>query len=151
MVTSKRSGPVKGQASPVIQPISKIDAIPVVVPRNAPGAEPVIVRPVEMSSARPLLPLIPTQTSDSGRGNNSKNISDGEQSAEFGSLSRKTPLHRGRMHPSANLLCPEASNEGVLIVGENAPAKWIGPGKFRRTDSFGAQQGILLLLWTLLV
>jgi hypothetical protein len=145
MLASKRTVAVKGQASPVIQPIIKTDVAPVVVPRNAPGAEPVIVRPVEMGSTRPLLPLISTQASDSGRGNNSKNNTDGDQIAEFGSFGRKTPAHRGRMHPGTNQQCSETSNEGGQMVGENEPAKWIGPGKVRRADSFGAQQGMLLL------
>ena len=142
---SKRSGAVKGQASPVVPPMSKIGSAPVIVPRNTPGAEPVVVRPVEITSTGPLLHLISAQINDSGRGNNSKNIGDGNQSAEIGSLGRKSPTHRGRMHPGANLLCSETPNDGVSVVGENEAGKWIGPGKFRRTDSFGSQRGILLL------
>ena len=115
-LASKRSGAVKGQASPVVQPMNKIDAAPVIVPRNTPGAEPVVVRPVEISSTAPLLHLISAQINDSGRGNNSKNIGDGNQSAEIGSLGRKSPTHRGSIQVLIYYVLKHQTMECLLLV-----------------------------------
>ncbi|MCO5593434.1 hypothetical protein L7F22_047448 [Adiantum nelumboides] len=147
MLASRRVGAGKVQSNSMVQPNSKLDTAPVIVPRMAQGHDSVIARPIlEIGSTRNLSQLVSSYSHDSSKLEVSKSSNQSprvDPIAENGGSGQKSPVNRGRVSSSAPFLCSELSNEGIPASSdsEHGNVKWIGTGKFRRTASSGAQRG----------
>lgn len=150
VLASRRVGAGKAQPNPVAQPNNKLDTVPVIVPRHAPGAETVVSRPiVDISSARNMTQFVSSQAHDSSKIDASKGSNDSprvDSISETCSSEQKSPVNRGRITSSAALPCSETPNDGASAISENehGNVKWIGSGKYRRTASSGAQRGSVI-------